>query len=161
MKKASDEDFDLIVYVDGACSGNPGPGGWAAILKNPSTGKAKRMSGGEKKTTNNRMELTAVISALAAIKKPSKVTVVTDSQYVSRGMTEWIDNWVARNWRTAAKKPVKNVDLWQQLLKLSSQHEVIWEWIAGHAGHPENEQCDQMAVAAADAYRNDRLPGKK
>ena len=161
MKKASDKDFDVIVYVDGACSGNPGPGGWAAILKNPSTGKAKRISGGEKKTTNNRMELTAVISALAAIKKPSRVKVVTDSQYVSRGMSEWIDNWLAKNWRTAAKKPVKNVQLWQRLLELSSEHEVSWEWIAAHAGHPENEQCDQMAVAAADAHRNDRLPGKK
>jgi len=148
-KKASDKEFDVIVYVDGACSGNPGPGGWAAILKNPSTQKTKRISGGEKNTTNNRMELTAVISALAAIKKPSRVKVVTDSQYVSKGMTEWIDNWVAKNWRTADKKPVKNVELWQRLLELSSEHEVIWEWIAGHAGHPENEQCDQMAVAEA------------
>ncbi len=148
-KKASGKQFDVIIYVDGACSGNPGPGGWAAILKNPSTGKAKRMSGGEKKTTNNRMELTAVISALAAIKKPSRVKVVTDSQYVSRGMTEWIDNWVAKNWRTAGKKPVKNVELWQRLLELSGKHEVSWEWIAGHAGHPENEECDRLAVAAA------------
>ena len=148
-KKASDKEFDVIIYVDGACSGNPGPGGWAAILKNPSTGKAKRMSGGEKKTTNNRMELMAVISALAAIKKPSRLKVVTDSQYVSKGMTEWIDNWVARNWLTADKKPVKNMDLWQRLLQLSSEHDLIWEWIAGHAGHPENEQCDRMAVAEA------------
>ena len=148
-KKASDKQFDMIIYVDGACSGNPGPGGWAAILETPSTGKVKPISGGEKKTTNNRMELMAVISALAAIEKPSKLKVVTDSQYVSKGMTEWIDNWLARNWRTASKKPVKNMDLWQRLLQLSNPHEVIWEWIAGHAGHPENEQCDQMAVAEA------------
>ena len=148
-KKAADEGFDVIVYADGACSGNPGPGGWGVILKHPSTGKAKRLSGGEKDTTNNRMELRAVISALEAISKPSKVKVVTDSQYVSRGMTEWIENWLAKNWRTANKKPVKNVDLWQRLLELGGKHEVSWEWIAGHAGHPENEECDRLAVAAA------------
>ena len=147
-KNEADKDFDVIVYADGACSGNPGPGGWGAILKHPSTGKAKRISGGQKHTTNNRMELTAVISALETISKPSKVKVVTDSQYVSRGMTEWIENWLAKNWRTANRKPVKNVDLWQRLLKVSDEHEVSWEWIAGHAGHPENEECDRLAVAA-------------
>ena len=101
-------------------------------------------------TTNNRMELMAVISGLKTIKKPSKIKVMTDSQYVSKGMTEWIAKWVAKNWRTAGKKPVKNVELWQRLLKLSGKHEVIWEWIAGHAGHPENEECDRLAVAAAE-----------
>ena len=148
--RAGDKDFDVILYADGACSGNPGPGGWAVILKHPATRRAKRMSGGKKLTTNNRMELLAVISGLEAIKKPSKVKVVTDSQYVSRGMTEWIENWVAKNWRTANKKPVKNVDLWQRLLELTGKHQVSWEWIAGHAGHPENEQCDRLAVAAAE-----------
>ncbi len=147
-KNEADKDFDVIVYADGACSGNPGPGGWGAILKHPSTGKAKRISGGQKDTTNNRMELTAVISALETISKPSKVKVVTDSQYVSRGMKEWIENWLDKNWRTANRKPVKNVDLWQRLLKVSDEHEVSWEWIAGHAGHPENEECDRLAVAA-------------
>ena len=152
-KKATDTDFDVIVYADGACSGNPGPGGWGVILKHPSTGKARRLSGGEKDTTNNRMELTAVISGLATINKASKVKVVTDSQYVSRGMTEWIGNWMANNWRTAGKKPVKNVDLWQRLLEVSGGHEVSWEWIAGHAGHRENEECDRLAVAAAGKVR--------
>ncbi len=146
--RATDNDFDVIIYTDGACSGNPGPGGWGVILKQPATGKIRRMSGGAKLTTNNQMELTAVISGLETLTKPSKVKVVTDSQYVSKGMTEWIDNWVAKNWRTANKKPVKNVELWQRLLELSGKHEVSWEWIAGHAGHPENEQCDRLAVAA-------------
>ncbi len=145
--RAADKDFDVILYADGACSGNPGPGGWAVILKHPTTGRTKRMSGGEKMTTNNRMELTAVISGLETINKPSKVKVVTDSQYVSKGMTEWITKWVEKNWRTADKKAVKNVELWQRLLELSGKHEVSWEWIAGHAGHPENEECDRLAVA--------------
>ncbi len=147
------EKFDVVVYTDGACSGNPGPGGWGAILKHPSTGKARRISGGEKNTTNNRMELRAVIAGLTAIKQASKIKVVSDSQYVTKGMTEWIDNWVARNWRTAGKKPVKNADLWRELLEVAEKHQISWEWIAGHAGHPENEQCDQMAVAQAEAFR--------
>ena len=147
--RAADKDFDVILYADGACSGNPGPGGWAVILKQPATGRAKRMSGGQRMTTNNRMELMAVISGLETIKKPSKVKVMTDSQYVSKGMSEWIKKWVAKDWRTANKKAVKNVELWQRLLELSGVHEVSWEWIAGHAGHPENEECDRLAVAAA------------
>lgn len=145
----TDKEFDVIIYTDGACSGNPGPGGWAAILKYPATGKEKKMSGGQKMTTNNRMELLAPISALETITKPSKVKVITDSQYVSKGMTEWITNWIAKNWRNAAKKLVKNADLWQRLLDVSSPHEVSWEWVAGHAGHPENEECDRLAVEAA------------
>jgi ribonuclease HI len=148
-KRTADKDFDVILYADGACSGNPGPGGWAVILKHPATGRTRRISGGEKMTTNNRMELTAVISGLEAINKPSKVKVVSDSQYVSKGMSEWIKKWVAKDWRTASKKAVKNVELWQRLLELSGVHEVSWEWIAGHAGHPENEECDRLAVAAA------------
>ena len=158
MKKTTNDKSDevvrpgsprVILYVDGACSGNPGPGGWAVILKHLGTGRTREISGGEKQTTNNRMELMAVISGLEAITKPSKVMVVTDSQYVVKGMSEWIGNWIAKNWRTANKKPVKNVELWQRLLELANKHQVRWEWIEGHAGHPENERCDKMAVAAA------------
>ena len=139
----------IILYADGACSGNPGPGGWGVILKHMARGKTREMSGGGKQTTNNRMELMAVIRGLEAITRPSKVKVVTDSQYVVKGMTEWIENWIAKKWRTANKKPVKNVDLWQRLLEVCEKHEVSWEWIEGHAGHPENERCDQLAVRAA------------
>ena len=145
----TNKDFDVIIYTDGACSGNPGPGGWAAILKHPGTGKEKQISGGKKMTTNNRMELMAPICALETLTKSSKVKVITDSQYVSKGMTEWIMNWIKKNWRTAAKKPVKNADLWQKLLDVSGSHEVSWQWVAGHAGHPENEECDRLAVEAA------------
>ena len=142
------KESEIILYADGACSGNPGPGGWGVILKHTATKKTRELSGSERQTTNNRMELTAVIRGLETITKPSKVTVVTDSQYVSKGMTEWIENWLARNWKTANKKPVKNIDLWQTLLEVSGKHEVCWQWIEGHAGHPENERCDQLAVAA-------------
>ena len=137
----------ILLYADGACSGNPGPGGWAVILKHPASGKAKRLSGGQRETTNNRMELTAVIKGLESIPKPSSVTVITDSQYLVKGMTEWMDTWLAKNWKTANKKPVKNVELWQRLLELSGKHRIDWQWVQGHAGHPENEQCDAMAVA--------------
>ena len=142
---------EIILYADGACSGNPGPGGWAVILKHLSSGKTRELAGGEKQTTNNRMELLAVISGLEAISKPSKVTVVTDSQYVVKGMTEWIGNWIAKNWRTSGKKLVKNIELWQRLLEISKKHKVSWEWIEGHSGHPENERCDRLAVAAVKA----------
>ena len=148
MTKSAGKETQIILYADGACSGNPGPGGWGVILKHAGTGKEKELSGGEKHTTNNRMELTAVIQGLESITKPSKVKVVTDSQYVTKGMTEWIENWIAKNWRTAGKKPVKNVDLWRKLLEVSERHEINWEWIQGHAGHPENERCDQLAVQA-------------
>lgn len=153
MKKTPSETTEIILYADGACSGNPGPGGWGTILKHVATGKRREISGSEKQTTNNRMELTAVIRGLETITKPSKVKVVTDSQYVTKGMTEWIENWLAKNWRTASKKPVKNIDLWQKLLEVSGKHEVSWQWIAGHAGHPENERCDQLAVAATATAR--------
>ena len=150
MKKTTDnKGNEIILYADGACSGNPGPGGWGVILKHSGTGQTREYSSGEKQTTNNRMELMAVISGLEAIVKPSRVTVVTDSQCVVKGMTEWIDNWIAKRWRTANKKPVKNVDLWQRLLELAGKHQVSWQWIEGHAGHPENERCDKLAVAAA------------
>jgi len=148
-----DHEFDVVVYADGACSGNPGPGGWGVILKHPASGRTKQMSGGQKRATNNQMELLAVISALEAIKRPSKVKVVTDSQYVSKGMTEWIDNWLAKDWRTASKKPVKNAEFWQRLLRASQKHQVVWEWIQGHTGHPENERCDRLAVVAAAKAR--------
>ena len=150
MKRTINNKSDeIILYADGACSGNPGPGGWGVILRHVATKQTRELSGSEKQTTNNRMELTAVIRGLESITKPSKVIVVTDSQYVAKGMTEWIENWLAKNWRTANKKPVKNVDLWQKLLEVSGKHEVSWQWIAGHAGHPENERCDQLAVNAA------------
>lgn len=148
-KTTEDMGSKIILYADGACSGNPGPGGWGVMLRDISTCRTREMSGGEKRTTNNRMELTAVICGLEAIKEPSTVTVVTDSQYVVKGMTEWIDNWMAREWKTSNKKPVKNVELWQRLLEVSRKHKVSWEWTVGHAGHPENERCDQLAVRAA------------
>ena len=150
MKETIDDKYDeIILYSDGACSGNPGPGGWGVVLKEMGARRTREFSGGEKQTTNNRMELMAVIRGLEAIKNRSKVAVVTDSQYLVKGMTEWIDNWIAKRWRTANKKPVKNVDLWQRLLELAGKHQVSWQWIEGHTGHPENERCDKLAVAAA------------
>lgn len=150
MKQATEgENSQIILYADGACSGNPGPGGWGVILKHSASGKIKKISGGERQTTNNRMELTAVIKGLEAVSKPSSVTVITDSQYLVKGMTEWIQAWLEKNWKTSGKKPVKNVELWQRLLELADQHQIQWQWVQGHAGHPENEQCDSMAVAEA------------
>lgn len=136
------------MYTDGACRGNPGKGGWGVLLR---FGEAeKTLHGGEELTTNNRMELTAVIKGLAALTKPCAVLVTTDSKYVLSGMTEWIPNWKKRNWKTASKKPVLNVDLWQQLDALVQQHEVSWEWVKGHSGHPENELADQLANQGID-----------
>ena len=131
------------IFTDGACSGNPGPGGWGSVLLY--NGHRKEMSGGETETTNNRMELLAVIRALQALKRPCKVTVNTDSVYVMKGITEWIDNWKARNWKTASKKPVKNVDLWKELETAVQPHEVNWKWVKGHSGVPENERADELA----------------
>ncbi len=136
------------IFTDGACSGNPGPGGWGAILR--AKGTEKELSGSEKQTTNNRMEMMAVIAALEALKRPCRVTITTDSQYVMKGMTEWLPGWKAKNWKTAAKKPVKNAELWQRLDKAIAPHEVKWEWVRGHNGHPENERADQLAVAARE-----------
>jgi ribonuclease HI len=132
------------IFSDGACRGNPGPGGWGALLR-AKGGAEKELWGGEADTTNNRMELTAVIRALEALKRPTRVQVYTDSQYVQKGISEWIRSWKRRGWKTADKKPVKNVDLWQQLDELAARHAVEWHWVRGHAGHPENERADRLA----------------
>lgn len=131
------------VYSDGACRGNPGPGGWGVLLR--SRGMEKELWGGEADTTNNRMELTAVIRALEALKRPSRVRLYTDSQYVQKGISQWIGQWKRRGWRTAERKPVKNIDLWQRLDELAAVHEVEWHWVRGHAGHVENERADRLA----------------
>tara|TARA_R110001606_G_scaffold395213_2_gene567165 strand:- start:61290 stop:61727 length:438 start_codon:yes stop_codon:yes gene_type:complete len=138
----------IEIFTDGACSGNPGPGGWGAILR--SKGVEKELSGGEKDTTNNRMEMMAVIVALEALTRPCEVTVTTDSQYVMKGMMEWLPGWKKRNWLTAAKKPVKNVDLWQRMEKAAVSHKLDWVWVRGHQGHIENERADQLAVTARE-----------
>lgn len=131
------------IFTDGACSGNPGPGGWGAILR--AKGQEKEMCGGERHTTNNRMELTAVIRALATLKRPVRARVHTDSQYVQKGISEWIHGWKRRGWTTADRQPVKNVDLWQELDRLAGQHRIDWIWVRGHAGHAENERADDLA----------------
>ena len=139
------------VATDGACKGNPGPGGWGAVLRSGAT--EKELSGGEKLTTNNRMELTAVIEALNALKKPCTVHLSTDSRYVMDGLTKWVKGWQRNGWRTADKKPVKNVELWQALVAACERHRIRWEWVKGHAGHPDNERADRLASDAADAQR--------
>lgn len=131
------------IYTDGACKGNPGPGGWGALLR--FRGREKELCGGEALTTNNRMELLAVIKALEALNRPSSVRVHTDSQYVQKGISEWIHNWKRRGWLTADRKPVKNADLWRQLDTLTMRHQLEWVWVKGHAGHEENERADQLA----------------
>jgi len=138
----------LFAYTDGACSGNPGPGGWGVLLRameGDRIVKEKCLSGGEADTTNNRMELMAAISALEALSQPSALTIVTDSAYVKGGVTGWIHGWKKNGWKTAARKPVKNVDLWQRLDTAQAPHRVTWEWVKGHAGHPENERADELA----------------
>lgn len=139
------------IYTDGACSGNPGPGGWGAILR--AGGQEKEIWGGEAHTTNNRMELLAVIRALELLKRPVSARVHTDSQYVQKGISEWIHNWKARGWKTAAKAPVKNADLWQELDRVASAHQVQWIWVKGHAGHVENERADALARRGVDSVR--------
>jgi ribonuclease HI len=141
----------VLIYTDGACSGNPGPGGWGAILRFGEL--EKELNGGERNTTNNRMELMAAISALEALKKPAVVDLTTDSQYVRQGITSWIHGWKRNGWRTADRKPVKNVDLWQRLDAALGQHEVRWHWVKGHAGHAENERADQLAREGIAALR--------
>ncbi len=136
------------IFTDGACRGNPGPGGWGAVLRY--NGQEKLLHGGEAPTTNNRMELMAAIAALSALKRPCQVTLTTDSQYVRKGITEWIQNWKKRDWRNAAKQPVKNADLWRQLDALAARHEVKWHWVKGHSGHRENEMADVLANRGID-----------
>ncbi|MGB3836763.1 ribonuclease HI [Castellaniella sp.] len=150
---AADERLSHVeIWTDGACKGNPGPGGWGALLRQ---GKfEKTLHGGEPLTTNNRMELMAVIQALQALKRRCEVTVHTDSVYVQKGMTQWLANWKRRDWRTADKKPVKNADLWQALDKLAAQHELHWRWVKGHAGDPGNERADALANQGVDSMRS-------
>lgn len=138
----------FYAFTDGACSGNPGPGGWGALLQardGDTVRKERPLKGGEPETTNNRMELTAAIEALDALGRATSITVVTDSAYVKDGVTKWIHGWKRNGWRTAAKKPVKNEDLWKRLDQAQARHDVTWEWVKGHAGHPENERADELA----------------
>jgi ribonuclease HI len=136
------------IFTDGACRGNPGPGGWGAMLRYDGT--VRDLSGSEAQTTNNRMELTAAIRALESLKRPCDVQLTTDSEYVKRGITEWLQDWKRRGWKTAAKKPVKNADLWQRLDAAAARHRVQWLWVRGHSGHPENERADELANMAID-----------
>ncbi len=149
MAETSDSKVEL--FTDGACLGNPGPGGWGALLR--CKGIEKELAGGEKLTTNNRMEMMAVIEGLKALKRGCTVEVFTDSQYVQKGISEWIHGWKKRGWRTADKQPVKNADLWQVLDAARNEHQVTWTWVRGHAGHLENERVDQLARAAAEQFR--------
>ncbi|MBV2358907.1 ribonuclease HI [Thalassococcus sp. CAU 1522] len=150
---------DLFAFTDGACSGNPGPGGWGVLLqarRDDAVLRERELQGGEADTTNNRMELMAAIMALETLEKPSTITVVTDSAYVKNGVTGWIHGWKRNGWKTASKKPVKNAELWQRLDDAQARHAVTWEWIKGHAGHPENERADALARAGMAPFK----PGK-
>jgi ribonuclease HI len=147
---------DLFAYTDGACSGNPGPGGWGVLLRamdGDTIVKERELSGGAAETTNNQMELLAAINALETLAKPSVITVVTDSDYVKTGVTGWIHGWKRNGWKTASKKPVKNVELWQRLDQAQARHTVTWEWVKGHAGHPENERADELARAGMAPFK--------
>lgn len=147
---------ELFAYTDGACSGNPGPGGWGVLMIARDGGavvKEREMQGGEPATTNNRMELMAAISALETLTKPVEITIVTDSAYVKNGVTEWIHGWKRNGWRTAGKDPVKNAELWQRLDAAQARHKVIWKWIKGHAGHTENERADALARAGMAPFK--------
>ena len=150
MPRTGMNDEVVEIYSDGACRGNPGPGGWGALLR--AKGAEKELWGGEALTTNNRMELLAAIRGLEALKRPCRVALRTDSIYVRDGITKWIHGWRRNGWRTAGRKPVKNAELWQELVEAAAPHEVEWHWVRGHAGHPENERADRLACAAADAF---------
>lgn len=151
---------ELFAYTDGACSGNPGPGGWGVLMLAREDGavvKERTLSGGEAHTTNNRMELLAAISALEALTRVSELTIVTDSAYVKNGVTEWIHGWKRNGWKTSGKDPVKNVDLWQRLDLAQAKHKVVWRWIKGHAGHAENERADELARAGMAPFKPVKL----
>jgi ribonuclease HI len=147
---------DLFAFTDGACSGNPGPGGWGVLMQ-AKTGdtvvKERELKGGQPDTTNNRMELEAAIAALDALDRPSKITVITDSAYVKGGITAWLFGWKKNGWRTSTKKPVKNEDLWRRLDEAAARHDVTWQWVKGHAGHPENERADELARAGMAPFK--------
>ena len=148
--------LELKAFTDGACSGNPGPGGWGVVLQAIDAGdivKERELSGGAGETTNNQMELMAAINALETLDRASSITVVTDSSYVKDGVSTWIHGWKQNGWKTAAKKPVKNVELWQRLDAAQARHNVTWEWVKGHAGHPENERADALARAGMEPYK--------
>ena len=150
---------ELFAYTDGACSGNPGPGGWGVLLRamdGDQIVKERELSGGDPETTNNRMELLAAINALEALERPSTITVVTDSAYVKGGITQWMFGWKKNGWKTSTKKPVKNEDLWRRLDEARTRHDVTWEWVKGHAGHPENERADALARAGMAPYKPPR-----
>ena len=142
---------EVEIFTDGACKGNPGPGGWGAVLR--FSNKERELSGGKSPTTNNRMELMAAIEALNALKKPCRVSLTTDSNYVRDGITKWIHGWLRNGWRTSDRKPVKNAELWQALLAATAPHRIEWHWVKGHAGHPENERADALACAEAEKRR--------
>ena len=147
---------EIFAYTDGACSGNPGPGGWGVILQakeDHNIIKERELYGGELETTNNRMELMAAISSLENLEKPTKLTIITDSNYVKGGVTDWINNWKKNNWRTANKKDVKNIDLWKRLDLARSKHQVTWRWVKGHSGQEENERADALARAGMEPYK--------
>ena len=153
---------DLFAYTDGACSGNPGPGGWGALLiarEGAAVLKERELCGGEALTTNNRMELLAAIAALEALERPSTITVITDSAYVKNGIAGWIEGWKRNGWKTSGRKPVKNEDLWRRLDEARARHRVTWEWIKGHAGHPENERADELARAGMKPFKPKRSAG--
>jgi ribonuclease HI len=155
MPNPADPAPEVQLFTDGACSGNPGPGGWAFILRHPTSGKESEQSGGEPETTNNRMELMAVIRGLESLKRRTSIELITDSMYVGKGLTEWLPKWKAKGWRRGDKdgtKPVKNVDLWQQLDELVSRHSLRFTHVRGHTGHADNERCDTLAVAAYQKY---------
>jgi len=145
------------IYCDGACSGNPGPGGFGAILRYG--GHEKELSGGEHETTNNRMELTGALTALESLRRPCRVVVTTDSQYLVKGMTQWISGWLKKGWKSSKKEPVLNRDLWERLLAQAESHQIEWVWVRGHDGHAENERCDELARLAIDEFRREQGNG--